>query len=68
MLKNFPISCKTNEKKRFSEFTPLCFFDSVSRIYGVGMLEEGIEEFVLFLVHNIKQSDIRFLSVIAERR
>jgi hypothetical protein len=31
------------------------------------MLEEGVEEFVLCLVDNIEQSDIRCLSVIAER-
>ena len=56
------------KRRGFLNLPPLCFFDSVSRIYGVGMLEEGIEEFVLFLVHNIEQSDIRSLSVIAERR
>lgn len=56
------------KRRGFLNSPPLCFFDSVSRIYGVGMLEEGIEEFVLFLVHDIKQSDIRSLSVIAERR
>jgi len=32
------------------------------------MLEEDVEEFALYLVDNIEQSDIRSLPVIAERR
>ncbi len=68
MLKTSPISCGTNEKKRFSEFTSPLFFRFCLQNLWVGMLEEGIEEFVLFLVDNIEQRDIRSLSVIAERR
>lgn len=67
MLKNFPISCKINEKKGFSEFTSPLFFRFCLQNLWVGMLEEGVEELVLYLVDNIEQSDIRCLSVIAER-
>lgn len=56
------------KRRGFLNLPPLCFFDSVSRIYGVGFLEGGIEELALCIVDNIEQRDIRSPRVIAERR